>query len=166
MKKLYLVRHCKAAAAAPAADDHARPLAGRGPADAAVIAAHLAAQFAPPELILSSTAARAVATAQLLAAAFTPAPPVRTDPALYAATAGDVLAIVHAADGACSSLMVVGHNPALGELAVRLAADPTLLAGGFPTGAVAGLDFAADAWSAVSPGEGALFACLNPKTLP
>ena len=166
MKKLYLVRHCKAAAATPAADDHARPLAGRGPADAAAIAAHLAAHFAPPDLVVSSPAARAVETAQALAAAFTPPPPLRLDAALYEASAGDVLARVHAEDDGRSSLMVVGHNPALGELAARLAADPTMLAGGFPTGAVAGFTFATVAWADVSAGDGAVFAYLTPKTLP
>jgi phosphohistidine phosphatase len=63
--------------------------------------------------------------------------------------------------------MLVGHQPAIQELALDLAGDGAELArlrAKFPTGALATLLFAGD-WSELAPGSAELVAYVKPKEL-
>src|SRR6185437_7743677 len=68
MKTLFLVRHAKSSRDPPGLPDEDRPLAGRGERDAPKMGRRLAKRDAEPDLILSSPASRALATAKLFAA--------------------------------------------------------------------------------------------------
>jgi len=70
--------------------------------------------------------------------------------------------------------MVIGHNPGLEELAAILAREPVRrkererrdeLEEKFPTAALAVLDFDADRWREITPGEGKLIDFVRPKDL-
>ena len=170
MKRLYLFRHCKAAGPADKMDDRDRPLAGRGPADATAISERLCVLGAAPDLILCSSARRAVETAEIAARALPGPLLIEPEDGLYDAATGDVLARLQSVDDSLGAVMVVAHNPTLGDLGLRLAGggDPTLLARlalNFPAGAVAGLEFEPDQWSALAPGGGVLTLFLTPKSL-
>ena len=67
MKRLLLLRHAKAVPATDPLVDFDRPLADRGERDAERIGERLRQQEPPPALILTSPAARALRTAQLVA---------------------------------------------------------------------------------------------------
>jgi len=104
--RLLLVRHAKSDRQG-GVDDHDRPLARRGVADAEAIGAHLAGLDLVPPRIVSSTAVRAAATAAIIAAAA--GREVATDPHVYG---GGVAALLSAASGP-GDVMLVGHEPTL-----------------------------------------------------
>jgi phosphohistidine phosphatase len=115
-RELVLIRHGEAAPLRGAAADFDRPLTGAGRQYAARSAAMLAAEPVPPTLLLYSTAARAAATAALVAEALAlPAAALRPLEALYLATPRRLEALLaeHAGDAAC--VAIVGHNPGLSE---------------------------------------------------
>ena len=91
-----------------------------------------------------------------------PADPVRqVSEELYLAPASKLLELIRKTQSAHATLLIVGHNPGMSELALRLAGsgDPQArrrMAGGFPPCACAELVFARPAWSAIGHGQGAL----------
>jgi phosphohistidine phosphatase len=140
MDRLILLRHGKAETDAPTGQDFDRALTGRGRRDAALVARELAEAGHAPDLALVSPAARAKETWEQ-AAVFFPNAQVEWAPVLYHIDPQAILDL--AFDQAPRAVMVVGHNPGLGELAAYLARE----AGhsgmvGFPTGAAAVVDFA------------------------
>ena len=148
------MRHAKAEAGS-GADDHARPLSRRGRAEGAEAGRRLAALLRP-DLVLASDSARTRATVEQLAAAFTPALPRRFTRDLYGVAAEAILAEVRATPPEVRCLLVVGHNPGIGDLARRLAGggDPAALAtlrDGFPTSCFAILSLDLAGWSEAGP---------------
>jgi len=140
MDRLILLRHGKAEADASTGQDFDRALTGRGRRDVALVARELAAAGQAPDLALVSPAVRARETWEQ-AAPFFPLARVQWSPALYHIDPQGILDL--AFDQALRAVMVVGHNPGLGELAAFLARE----AGhgdmiGFPTAAAAIVDFA------------------------
>lgn len=110
-------------------------------------------------VILSSPLVRASQTAEILAEASRPRPPVVVVDSLspggsHAAIVKDIVA--HARDGRAA---IVGHEPGLGEFAAKLIGLPQPLA--FKKGAIARIDF--DRFSAAAIGELRWF--LPPKML-
>jgi phosphohistidine phosphatase len=158
MDRLILLRHGKAEAEAPTGQDFDRALTGRGRRDAALVARELAEAGQAPDLALVSPAARAKETWEA-AAPFFPEAQLEWAPTLYHIDPQGILDL--AFDQAPKVVMVVGHNPGLGELAAFLARQ----AGrgeltGFPTGAAAIIDFAAEGRR---PAQA--FALYTPKAL-
>jgi phosphohistidine phosphatase len=135
MDRLILLRHGKAEADSSSGQDFDRALTGRGRRDAALVARKLADVGHRPDLVLVSPAARAVQTWEA-AAPFFPAAEVEMAPALYHIDPQDILDLAKAQTA--RTVMVVGHNPGLGELAAWLARQGGCGAlQGFPTGAAA-----------------------------
>jgi phosphohistidine phosphatase len=141
VSELHLLRH---ASAAPkdTAGDRARPLdlAGRHAAEA--LAAWIAGRRLAPDLVLCSPALRTRQTLDLVAPAFTASARTVIEDELYLASAAQLLARLRRLDPAEESVLVVGHNPGLHELAATLsevAAGPLVarLAQGFPAAALA-----------------------------
>jgi len=155
MDRLILLRHGKAEADAPTGQDFDRALTSRGRRDVALIARELAEAGHTPDLALVSPAVRAKET-WLEAAPFFPNAAVQWAPMLYHIDPQGILDL--AFDQPAKVVMVVGHNPGLGELAAYLAREAghaDLI--GFPTAAAAAIDFApaarrpARAFSLVTP---------------
>lgn len=119
MKTIYLFRHAKAVDRETAASDFSRTLTKKGRKDAQEMGKRLRVNKRKiPELIVSSSALRALESAQLLAEAIGhPADKIVIDEALYLATAPELLEILQATDDSCKSVMLVGHNPGLTTLA-------------------------------------------------
>ncbi|WP_426011239.1 SixA phosphatase family protein [Caulobacter sp. DWR2-3-1b2] len=143
MDRLILMRHGKAEQHAASGGDFERALAPRGQSDAALMGKVLAKAGLAPDLALVSSARRTRETWDAAGPAF---PKARAEPRrdLYHAEAQDVLAAIREGAPDSGTVMVVGHNPGLHELALRMAmgaaADPALLAklrGKFPTSTVA-----------------------------
>jgi phosphohistidine phosphatase len=127
--------------------DISRPLAERGERDALRIGERLHEQRLRPTLILTSPAARALRTAQLVASAIDyPQGGIALDRGLYLAEPAVIVEIIAAQDTAVETLLVVGHNPGLTDLVHRLLPDFDV--DDMPTGAVVGVDYAeAIAWA-------------------
>ena len=161
MRRLTLIRHAKSSWDDPALPDFERPLNARGERDAPEMARRLAAQLERPLKLISSPAVRARATAEAFAAALGLKPGVIAfEPRLYETRADLLLRLVRALDDADAHVVLVGHNPALSELARTLADCPF---DELPTCAVATLRFDVPRWREVKPGRGTLERYRYPK---
>lgn len=154
------MRHAKAGDL-PGGPDNERALNPRGRRDAAAAGAWLRARDMIPDLVLCSTARRARQTWRQIAAGLEPDVPVREDPRLYDAGAGELLDIIRSAPAEVTTLMYVGHNPAAQDLAAVLLGEMA----GFPAAAIAVIGLAAP-WAAVAPGDGDLVELWTPARPP
>jgi phosphohistidine phosphatase len=176
MLTLTLLRHAKSSWDDPALDDYDRPLAKRGKKAAPEVGAALAAMGLRPDLVICSGAVRARATLDLVLAKLgAPVPEVVFDDSVYLATPETLLARLNRIGPSETgetprSVMLVGHNPGLEELALLLAGsgaadDTARMTEKFPTAAVAVIGFNADNWALIAPGLGRLEHFLTPKQL-
>ncbi|MCS6780687.1 MAG: histidine phosphatase family protein [Geminicoccaceae bacterium] len=171
MRELLLLRHAKSAWDVPGLDDHARDLAPRGKKAAKKMGALLAEKDLLPDLVLCSTAKRAVRTLELVAEQLPRPLEVRCLDALYLASEEAMLKLVRAQDDAVRRLMLVGHDPGFHRLALELvgAADAEAIRTGlvqkFPTGALAHLALPIAHWAEIAPGKARLVAFYKPREL-
>lgn len=118
---LYLVRHAIAAARGDQwPDDTVRPITRQGAARMRRAVRGLAVLGVKFDLILTSPLLRASQTAELLAEGLRPAPPVRPAPALAPGNPPARVAELIGEHARAHHLALVGHEPALGELAAWL----------------------------------------------
>ena len=167
MHCLYLLRHAKSSWSDVTLADHERPLSPRGRRDAKRIADHLLEHGVTPELVLCSTSERTRETLELVRPALGAAT-VELEPELYSASAQTLLERLRAVPEAVPSVMLIGHNPGLEDLALFLAsAGPERegLETKFPTAALATLTLAAATWSRLSGADAVLAAFVVPKQL-
>jgi phosphohistidine phosphatase len=141
-RTLLLLRHTKAVPSDDAEDDFERVLAPRGRRQARVLAGWFRAQAISPDRALSSPAARTRETLDIARSGFAGAPAVEFDRKLYLAPWATILDRIRAVPDESATLLVVGHNPGLHELAVSLAVmapakERRALSAKFPTGALA-----------------------------
>jgi phosphohistidine phosphatase len=146
MKTLYLLRHAKSSWDDTSLPDSERPLEPRGERDAAKMSKRWSQRHAKPDLIMSSPAARALATANVVAQGLDyKTKNIAVDDRLYAATVDALLAVVEALDDRLDRVMLVGHNPGFTALAHHF--DSTIRH--MPTCALAEFRFEADSWAGI-----------------
>lgn len=171
MRSLTLLRHAKSSWDDDSLDDFHRPLNDRGRRAARAMGKHLAGAGAKFDLILASPAQRVVETLEGLAAGGWDPGPVEFDPAIYHASARDLLEMVRSAPDQVQRLLLVGHNPVLGMLALQLTDDDgeglrAQLSENYPTAALAEVTLAVDRWAEVGAQSGRLVAFTVPRSLP
>ena len=164
MKRVYLLRHAKSSWKHPELPDHERPLAGRGKRAAKAIVKHMRAQEFASELVLCSTARRARETLERIEPALGRAP-VCVESGLYGASARELLARLRRLPDDVGSVLVIGHNPGIHELASELAGPAPELRGKFPTAALATLAFHGSAWGELGPEATELVELTRPRDL-
>ena len=122
MLRLSLVRHAEAAPTAAGNLDRHRVLTEHGRAAAAALGRFLAREGQVPDQVLCSDAVRAVDSAHLLLSGAGSADSVLVLEELYDADPDQVLHLIRASGAADTGhLMIVGHNPTIGALAMMLA---------------------------------------------
>ena len=147
-KELLLVRHAKSSWADPYLDDHDRPLNDRGLRNAPEMGKRLQGWSIRPDVWISSTALRAITTAEILAEQVGfPQDQIQRSKDLYHASATDLLEFIAGLDDAIGSAILFGHNPGMTSLVANLYG---LLIGNVPTCGVVHLQFNENTWSAVS----------------
>lgn len=151
MKTLYLLRHAKSSWKNAGLDDIDRPLNKRGQRAAEVIGEHMRERQIAPAQVLCSPSQRTRETLERIERALPAALPVRYEKALYLAQALVLLRRVRRTSDSLASLMIIGHNPGLEELAMMLTdhgngSAGERLVGKFPTGALATLSAELDHW--------------------
>ncbi|MDO5618688.1 SixA phosphatase family protein [Kocuria sp.] len=140
---LILMRHAKAGAGW-GVDDHERSLSPDGEADAPVAGQWLLDNHLVPEMILCSSALRTRQTCTWVSSELGElAPTANLSDRLYEASDAQVLAEINAVPDSVRTLMVICHQPAVQDAAIRLAsADSDMdavmdLSGGYPTSGLA-----------------------------
>ena len=169
MHRLMILRHAKTEPAGHG-PDFDRALAGRGPANARAIGAYMKAHGFEPGFTAVSPARRAIETWEAAAAELPSTPKAVFDPRLYGASENALLAVIHAIPSQYKSALLVGHNPGFEILADMLTGSGNKrmreqLAKGFPTAALAVIDFDIKDWKDVIPGEGMLRQFVTPADL-
>lgn len=142
MRHLYLLRHVKSDWDDPSLPDRERPLAPRGKRAAAALALHIEKAGIAPAVVLCSPARRTMDTLRLISGALGAEVEIHVEDELYGAGSGDLLRRLRRLPAATPSAMLIGHNPAIQELALTLARsvdDLNRLKGKYPTGALAAL---------------------------
>lgn len=124
MKRLLLIRHAKSSWKNADLDDFDRPLSGRGKREAPAMALRLKQQGVQPDLILSSPAKRARKTAKIVAETLAyPVVEIHLDNRLYMQGTAALLTVLAETDERLITVLLVGHNPDLTELAIRVTGE-------------------------------------------
>lgn len=166
-RQLIVLRHAKTEQ--EASSDRVRELTARGRRDAQAAGRWLSGQEIDPDLVLTSPAARALSTANLVCDQLGTKPEVRVVEDLYGASVGEVLDVLAAAatgpgtgpgagagtgpttgpatgpgTGGARRVMVVGHNPTMEDLVHELQREVTgPWADHLPTAGIAVLNLSA-----------------------
>jgi phosphohistidine phosphatase len=167
MRQIWLLRHAKSSWDDPGLPDEDRPLAPRGNRDASTMASYLAS-VDPPRLVLCSAGLRARQTLAAVLPSLGSPLRVAIEPELYTFDSRVVVERLRRLDDAGSSVMIVGHNPALEDLALWLSAEGALrerLGAKFPTAALAEIDLPDAPWRSLGEGVGTLARFVVPKEL-
>jgi len=173
LRQLLLMRHAKSSWDDPRLSDHARPLNPRGRAAAAAMRAVMHDLGLAPDVVLVSSAKRTLQTLEALEP-WDDTPLVEPMDALYLADSAQMLQVVHKVAETARSVMILGHNPGMHELALLLAGNPApdaadgelrRLADGFPSGALAEFSVTGT-WAALGEGGTRLRRFIRPRDLP
>jgi len=144
--RLTLLRHAKTEAQHSGQEDWNRMLEPRGQRDARDMARRLRERKLKTDLIISSPAARALATAQIfMRELHLPATKLQQDERLYLASPKVLKEVIRELGGKSQHLMIVGHNPGLTEFADRISAEREI--DNMPTCAIYTLEFEIEDWS-------------------
>jgi len=164
MKRLTLVRHAKSDWSLPGQEDWDRALNRRGQQDAPEMARRLRRRKLRPELILTSPAVRALATASIMARELkVPAEHIAQDERLYLAGPKDMLEVIRELGGHASHLMLFAHNPGITECANKFSAGEHI--DNLPTCGIFTACFEIDDWSKADWGMGAQAQFDYPRNL-
>ena len=168
-KRLFLLRHAKSSWDDPGLDDHERPLAPRGRRAVEVLGEHLRENGIRPVQVLCSTSRRTRETLEGVA----PGGETLIEAELYHAGAEQLLERLRRVSDDVESVMVIGHNPTMQIMALRLSdtdgsngdgSHRAQISQKFPTGALATLSFDGP-WSELGPGRARLVDYIRPKAI-
>ena len=171
MKRLMLLRHAKSGDDGTVSRDFDRPLNAKGRRAARAIGRYMRDQDLRFDAVIASPAVRVAETLQEVEAVYGPGISPQWDKALYLATADELLDAVHGAPAAATTILLVGHNPGLEQLVLRLV--PARASGDarvevaikYPTASLAEMTFAVDRWDQVAAGGGDLMRFVRPRDL-
>jgi phosphohistidine phosphatase len=167
MRHLFLLRHAKSSWDDPTLADHDRPLARRGRRAAKVMAKHLRRKGIAPELVFCSPSKRTRETLTRIAPGLRKKADVHIEPEFYAASAAALLEVLHEVPDEVESVMLIGHNPGIQDLALSLApagSESARVRSKFPTAALATLQLNGS-WRELAPGRAELVSFVKPKDL-
>ena len=170
MKSLVLLRHAKSSWADPGQDDFDRPLDERGRDAAKRMGEAMRAMGFKIDLALVSPAARAAETFDRATKAWDGCGDWRAEERLYHASPDEMIEVVAGVAADVERLMLVGHNPGMYQLAVRLTAgleSPARkqLVVKFPTGALAEIALPIERWEDAGQADGTLVCFVRPRDL-
>jgi phosphohistidine phosphatase len=162
MKTLLLMRHAKSSRDDPSLPDHDRPLNKRGESDAPRMGRLLRNEGLTPDLIISSSATRALATAEAVGDGchYTNTAGVRVVPELYPGDSPSYVRVLREIPEDFHCVLIVGHNPAIETFLSELVEADEIL----PTGAVSVVQLPIERWKNVAAkGHGVLKTVWRPR---
>jgi phosphohistidine phosphatase len=162
MKTLLLMRHAKSSWKDEALPDHERPLKKRGRKDAKRMAKVIEKNNLVPDLILTSSAKRAVETVDIVAENLGYQNEIIYSDALYMGEPGDFVEALKTLDKHYDKVMIVGHNPGLEAYLQIVDGDIEAM----PTASLGYLVIGLDEWKEISfETMGDLIGFWTPKSL-
>ncbi len=169
MRTLILLRHLKSSWDDPGLPDHDRPLAPRGRRAGKRIRGEIQEEGIAPQLVLCSSAARAVGTWNAIRPGVPEGRRVEIEPGLYAASAESLLERLKGVPDEVETVLLIAHNPGIGDLALGLAGTGDTQAlermqAKYPTGGLATLTFQAS-WAELGWAGAQLVAFVVPRDL-
>ena len=166
MPRLLLVRHAEAGAPASGGDPERR-LTAQGRADAARMGAYFRASGLVFDLALVSPALRARDTLDMILRELPQKPACELEASLYNAGVDTLRYLLAQTAGSVKSLLIVGHNPGLGEFARFLVrGGESTVPRHFPAPCLAVIDFSCVDWSEAGTSGGRLDRFVNFSSLP
>ena len=167
--RLILLRHDKAKHPADFGD-HDRPLCKQGRRACIEMGRYIGDGGLVPDMAIVSTARRAQETWHLVRSASDVDVVWRSDHRVYEASPETLLAVICETAAEIRSLLVVGHNSGLQDLAINLigTAEPSALSGldyKLPTAGLVAIEFKCQNWRDVSLGSGEVEHFATPKSL-
>jgi len=165
---LLLVRHAKSSWSDPSAADIDRPLSGRGVRSAEALARHLATANRSPDIVMCSPANRARQTLAAIEGVLAAGADIRIEPVVYDGGTDELLGALRELPLAATTVMVIGHNPTMQDLALRLIVpdddddDLSRLREQFPTAGLATLSVA-PRWDRLANGCATLEGFWTPR---
>jgi phosphohistidine phosphatase len=168
MNILHLLRHAKSSTN-EGIEDHQRPLSRRGREAARRIGRHFSGTLGTCDLVLCSSARRTRETLDLVLTELSSKPRCMIEDGLYLAGRERLIHRLRRLDARDASVLLIGHNPGLHELALALADKNSphfdeLASGKFPTAAVASFDIQPD-WLNLGYSRHRLIGYFTPKSL-
>jgi phosphohistidine phosphatase len=171
MRHLYLLRHAKSSWDDPSQPDHERPLAERGRQAVGVLGRYVEQHRIQPDLILCSSARRTRETLE----GVLPGRAALVESDLFVAGPEQLLQRLRQVEPEVGSVLVVGHNPAMQMLTMKLAGGESAgrpsgaegleeIRRKLPTGALVTLSFDSP-WPELAYGSAELVDYIRPKAL-
>lgn len=163
--RLILMRHAKSAWDDPLADDFDRVLNARGRQNADTMGAWLRRRGYLPDAVLLSSAARTTETCARVLAAAGVSPPTTATRALYHAPDFQILRALAKAEG--DTVLLVAHNPGIGDFASHFAAEPHPHPDfvRYPTAATTVFEVDAPTWKSVQFGKNRILDFAIPREI-
>ena len=159
-KRIFIYRHAKSDWTADYSADHERPLAKRGIKSAKLMGKLLKNADQLPDLIISSTAVRALQTIELSISEADWGMEVIQNESLYYDSYLEIFEILKDISDDYNSVMFVGHEPKCSSLCSYLVGGGQF---NFPTAAMARIDFYETNWKSVKPSHGSVRWLLQPS---
>lgn len=142
------MRHAKSSWDFEELSDHDRPLENRGRKDAPLMGRELVSREITIDLLMSSTAVRALTTATLVARELEyDTDKIAIEEEIYKADKQELLNIITSIPNQFDNVMLIGHNNTITELANLLSPD---LIPEIPTAGVVALSFECGTWSEIT----------------
>lgn len=163
MKTLFVVRHAKSSWDDPTLSDHERPLNKTGIRKTKIIVEYLKRNRIKPELLKSSSANRALSTAQLIAKELDyPIEEIEVEENLYHASSDEVFSELFILPNSINSVMIFGHNPTFTYF-VNEFVNPKM--DNLPTSGVVSISFDTDEWEKIAMVDYKVNFVVTPKLL-
>lgn len=159
--QLYLLRHAKSSWDNPHLADFDRPLNKRGQKAAPLMGSIVEERKVEPNKILCSPAKRTRETLDLFLETAKLESPVEFVDNIYAASTGELRAILKKQDSSDQSILMIGHNPGMESLLENLTGEWER----FPTACLASIKLKIDSWKDLERRSGTLEWILRPKNL-
>ena len=162
MKTLLLMRHGKSSWKDDSLSDHERPLKKRGRRDSKRIAQEIDKNDLYPHIILSSTAARAKETVEIIVDTLDYENRIVFSDQLYMAEPEDFIDILGQLSDDYDTVLVIGHNPGMEAYLQIIDGEIESL----PTAGLGHLVLVLDSWQDINLNTmGDLIGLLKPKEL-
>jgi phosphohistidine phosphatase len=128
VKYLFLLRHAKAIPGELNSPDCDRPLSDRGFKDSQQLAAKLVKKNIDFDVFMTSHAIRAITTAQIIANALgRKQKHIAVEKLIYEGNPTEILQMISLTSKKINSILLVGHNPSISEIAFRVTHEPILM---------------------------------------